>query len=137
MWQDSVLVPNKYYEALCLEKLGENDKAKEIYAYIADFYIDFFSNMQMPELPCYMALSLIKLGKEEDARKLITDYLAIWKHQMNRTTTGYFGETPFFIAYMNTDAAGERKEYYSRLIAYANKVINAMNLKKTEELKLG
>ncbi len=137
LWQDSVMVPMKYYEALCLEKLGRGDEAISIYEYIADFYVDFFSNMQMPELPCYMALSYVKMGEEQTARKLIVEYLDRWKHEMNRVTTGYFGETPFFISYMNTDAAGERKEYYTRLINMGNKVLNALNLNKTEELKLG
>ena len=36
IWNHCKLIPLKYHEALCLEKLGEKDKADEIFSYIFD-----------------------------------------------------------------------------------------------------
>jgi len=123
LWHVDPLVPSQYLEALVLEKLGRVEEAKQLYAYIAGIYIDFFSNMHLPELPVYAAMSLIRLGQHPDASALLDTYIAQWEGELPRIDSGFFSATPFFISYTEP-AAEDRRRYYQRLLDFAYAVKN-------------
>ena len=101
IWNHCKLIPLKYHEALCLEMLGEKDKADEIFSYIANVTIEYFSNMHLKELPYWQAKSFIHLGEPTKAQHLITKYQREWDKIQYTKDNGYFGTTPFFISFVD------------------------------------
>ena len=100
IWNHCKYIPMRYRAALCLDKLGRHDEAKEIYRYISTTEIEYFSNMHLPELPYYQALSYDKLGETFKSRSLITKYMRIWSKMENVTDNGFFATTPFFMPFI-------------------------------------
>lgn len=101
VWNHCKLVPLKYMEAVCLEKSGEKAKANEIFSYIANIGIEYFSNMYLKELPYYQALSFEHLGESLKAWKIINEYRRKWGNIDKIKDNGFFGTTPFFISFMD------------------------------------
>ena len=58
------------------------------------------TNMHLPELPYYQALSLDKLGEHFKARSLMTKYMRIWGKMEDVTDNGFFATTPFFMPFI-------------------------------------
>ena len=50
IWNHCKFVPHKFFEAVCLENLGEKVKADGIFSYIANIEIEYFSNIHLKEL---------------------------------------------------------------------------------------
>lgn len=123
LWQVGPIIPSKYNEALCLIHLGENEKAEEIFNYIIGLDVDFFSNMHLPSLPCYQALSMLKLGKTAEAYAQLKGYMTAWETEKNRVDSGYFSATPFFISYPEK-AEVARAKYYNALLNEGNQVLS-------------
>lgn len=123
LWHVDPLVPSQYREAMCLIKLGRPDDAAKIFSYIEGIYVDFFSNMHLPELPVYQALSKIRLGRPEEGIALARSFRAECERNKARTDSGYFSTTPFFISYLD-DAREMRDAYYNRMIDFCDTVIN-------------
>ncbi len=101
IWNHCKLVPLKYHEALCLEKLGKKADADAIFSYIANITIEYFSNMHLKELPYWQAKSFLHLGDNTKAQHLITKYIREWKKIEHIKDNGYFGTTPFFIPFVD------------------------------------
>lgn len=99
IWNHCKLVPLKFFEAICLEKLGEKTRADEIFSYIANIGIEYFSNMHLKELPYYQACAWRHLGEEIKAERLITEYRREWSGIDKVSDNGFFGTTPFFISF--------------------------------------
>lgn len=118
LWNVVRLVPYKYYEALCLKSLGQEDKAKENFDFITGIEIDYFSNMNLPELPFYQALCYRETGMPFKGDMLINYKLQDWKEAVKAVDAGYFSTTPFFISYCDR-AVQQRCAYYSYLLALA------------------
>ncbi len=123
LWHEDPLVPSKYREAMTLIKLDRADDAAKIFEYIEGIYVDFFSNMHLPELPVYQALAKIRLGKGEEGIAYCRKFRDEWAAARARKDSGYFNTTPFFISYLD-DATTMRAAYYDRLINFADSVIN-------------
>ncbi|MBQ8290212.1 MAG: DUF5107 domain-containing protein [Clostridia bacterium] len=100
IWNHCKLIPLRYREALCLEALGRVDEANEIYRYISSTEIEYFSNMHLPELPYYQALSYDKLGESFKSQALMTRYIRIWGGIENVKDNGFFATTPFFMPFI-------------------------------------
>ncbi len=101
IWNHCKLIPLKYHEAVCLEKLGKKAEADEIFSYIANTTIEYFSNMHLKELPYWQAKSFQHLGEITKAQHLMTKYLREWKKIQHIQDNGYFGTTPFFISFVD------------------------------------
>ncbi|MBQ7011278.1 MAG: hypothetical protein IJN63_06195 [Clostridia bacterium] len=108
---------------MTLIKLNRADDAENIFKYIEGIYVDFFSNMHLPELPVYQALAKIRLGKGEEGIAYCRKFRDEWAAARVRKDSGYFNTTPFFISYLD-DAKTMREAYYDRLINFADSVIN-------------
>lgn len=78
IWNHCKLVPLKYFEALCLEKLQKVQEAEEIFRYIATIEIEYFSNMHLKELPYYQARAWEHLKAPLKAQQVITKYRREW-----------------------------------------------------------
>ena len=111
-------MPLKFIEAVCLEKLGKREKADEIFSYIANIGIEYFSNMHLKELPYYQANSWRHLGENIKAQRLITKYRREWSGIDKTADNGFFGTTPFFISF--TD---DPKQLRRALHCYLNALI--------------
>ena len=116
IWNHCKLIPLKYHEALCLELLGEKEKANKIFDYIANVTIDYFSNMHLKELPYWQAKSFEHLGETTKAQHLITRYLHEWSKIRHIKDNGYFGTTPFFLSFVD-DPRKLRKAQYHYLMS--------------------
>ena len=101
IWNHTKLIPLKYHEALCLEKLGEKQKADEIFSYISTVVIEYFSNMHLKELPYWQAKSMLHLGEETKAQHHMTKYIREWSAIKDTVDNGFFGTTPFFISFVD------------------------------------
>ena len=119
IWNHCKLIPLKYHEALCLEILGENDNARDIFEYIATVTIEYFSNMHLKELPYWQAKSFDHLGEHTKAQQLVTKYLREWSKIQHIKDNGYFGTTPFFISFVDAPER-LRKAQYHYLMALCN-----------------
>ena len=115
IWNHCKHIPLKYFEAVCLEHLGEKTEAEKIYRYIVDTKIEYFSNMHLKELPWYQAVSYDRLGEHIKGVQLMTEYLPVWKAALRAKDSGYFTTTPFFIPF--TDCPEKlRKAQFSYLL---------------------
>jgi tetratricopeptide (TPR) repeat protein len=111
IWNHCKLIPLKYREALCLDKLGREEEAEAIYRYIADTEIEYFSNMHLPELPYYRALSYDRLGEGLKARAMITKYRRVWAKMEGVKDNGFFATTPFFISFVDDPESLRRSKF--------------------------
>lgn len=111
IWNHCKLVPLKYHEALCLEKLEKKTEADEIFDYIANITIEYFSNMHLKELPYWQAKAFAHLGEPTKAQHLITKYLREWSKIDSVEDNGYFGTTPFFIPFVDQPKKLRRAQY--------------------------
>lgn len=119
VWNHCKLVPLKFFEALCLEEMGKKSEADEIFSYIANIGIEYFSNMHLRELPYYQTHALLHLGEDIKAQRLITKYRREWKDVDKVTDNGFFGTTPFFISFTDNPKQLRRAQhcYLNALIA--------------------
>ena len=119
IWNHCKLVPLKYFEAICLEKLNNKAEADEIFTYIATIGIEYFSNMHLKELPYYQACAWKHLGEDIKAQRLITKYRREWKDIDKVIDNGFFGTTPFFISFTDDPKQLRRAQhcYLNALIA--------------------
>ena len=108
LWNEVLLVPHRYYEAVCLERLGRETEAQELYQWILSFRPDYFTNMHLPELACWQAMAWKRLGHEAPAQELVAAHLRAQDAAEAAVDPGYYGTTPFFISYME-DPAVQRK----------------------------
>ena len=119
IWNHCKLVPLKFFEAVCLQKLGDKLSADEIFRYIATIGIEYFSNMHLKELPYYQACAWKHLGEDIKAQRLITKYHREWKDIDKVIDNGFFGTTPFFISITDNPKQLRRAQhcYLNALIA--------------------
>ena len=120
LWHEARLVPHQYYEAVCLDGMGEKEKAEEIYRHIVCLTVDYFSNMHLPELPWYQAMSHARMGDGLKGRALMDGCLRDWTKARDITDPGYFAATPFFMSYCD-NAAEMRGAFYSYLLGFVYK----------------
>ena len=105
LWNEVLLVPHRYYEAVCLALLSRQAEAEEICRWILSFRQDYFTNMHLPELPCWQALAWRLLNREAPAQELTAAHLRAQEAAEAAVDPGYYGTTPFFISYMEDPAA--------------------------------
>ncbi len=116
IWNHCKLIPLKYHEALCLEKKGKKAQADEIFKYIANVEIEYFSNMHLKELPYYQAKAFEHLNEKVKAQHKMTAYLREWSKIKDIKDNGFFGTTPFFISFVD-DPSRLRCAQYEYLMA--------------------
>ena len=118
IWNHCKYVPMRYRAALCLEALGRRSEAEEIYSSIAGIEIEYFSNMHLPELPYYQALSHDRLGESFKARSLMTKYARAWSAFEETVDNGFFATTPFFMPFIEAPEKLRRSKalYFNGLV---------------------
>ncbi|MBQ8416526.1 MAG: DUF5107 domain-containing protein [Clostridia bacterium] len=100
IWNHCKRIPYRFGEALCLEALGKKDEANKIYEYISETEIEYFSNMHLPELAFWRALSYDRRGMSLHSRQLITKYRRQWNEMFDVKDNGFFATTPFFMPFI-------------------------------------
>ncbi len=129
LWNECRLVPAQFYLAQCLDKLGREEKAMELYDHILCLEIDYFSNMHLPELPYYQAMAHTRKGDFLTGRALIDKYQKKWNGAIGKTEPGFGCTTPFFISFCD-QPQDVRKAYFSYLLGYANRFMENDDLSK-------
>lgn len=120
IWNHCKLVPLKYFEAICLEKLGNKTEADALFRYIATIEIEYFSNMHLKELPYYQACAWRHLGENLKGQQLITRYRREWSGIAKTVDNGFFSTTPFFISFMDDPRKMRMAQYeYLMSLCYA------------------
>lgn len=118
LWNECKLVPHQYYEAQCLDALGQAEAAEDIYSHILRLKVDFFTDMYQKEVPYYLALSSRRMGDELAGRAIMDKFFQAWSRELQVEDAGYFATTPFFISYCD-DPAQMRTAQFRYLIALA------------------
>ena len=108
LWNDVLLVPHRYYEALTLLRMQERQEAEKLLNWILMLKQDYFSDMHLPELPCWQAMADQLLGRSASARERIAAHLRAQAAAEGGIDPGYRKTTPFFISYME-DAKTQRR----------------------------
>ena len=130
IWNEVKYVPHQYYKAVCLEAIGDNAAADELYKHILKLQKDYFTEMHLKALPYYQALALRHFGKDLEARAVIDAARKDWQKKMYVEDAGFFQTTPFFISF-STKAEVARKACFSSLLGYAEEFIgNSATAKK-------
>ncbi len=105
LWNEVLKTPHLYYQAVCLAKLGKQAKAREIWQAVADQKQDYFSDMHLPELPCWQAMALRQLGAAEMGRQLAAHHFEQYRQAREKRDAGFYRTTPFFLCYIEQPAA--------------------------------
>lgn len=100
LWNQVLLTPHKYYEGLCLRQLGREEEAVACFQWICQMPQDFFSDMHLPELPCYQAMAYRELGQEAAAIQRAVRHYQRWNAARTNRDPGFFKTTPFFISFL-------------------------------------
>ena len=100
LWNEVLLVPHQYFEAVCLEALGDSENARALYDHILILKKDYFSDMNLPELPAWQAAVRIRLGQNAAAQDVLAAHLRLTQASRDVVGAGYAKSTPFFISYM-------------------------------------
>ena len=101
LWNAIKKVPYLYFSARCLEKLGREEEAKEIYRDFKHFKFDFFSDMYLYTFVYYLARGLESLGEKDEALSIAKARFDAWDKARVAPTLGCFGTTPFFIGFID------------------------------------
>ena len=120
LWNEVKLVPHQYFEAQCLDALGQKDEAEKIYRHILCLTVDYFTIMHLKDLPYYLALCHRRMGDELKGRMVMDKHMKGWKQAEVAEDAGYYATTPFFISYCD-NAAKLRTANYRYLIALAKR----------------
>ena len=118
LWNESKKVPALYFAAQAYRDSGEEEKAQAYFEHIASMQRDYFTDMYLPELPCYQALAARALGHPGTAAHLISAHIRRTEQVRQQGSAGWFGTTPFFISYME-DPEKERACYVAWQLAMA------------------
>ena len=100
LWHEVILTPHQYFEALCQRKLHHEEKASALFSHILALKVDYFTNVHLPDLPCWQAMVLQQTGRDPQAREILAAHLRRQEQALNARDAGNFKTTPFFISYM-------------------------------------
>ena len=108
LWNAVLLVPHRHYEAVCLRALGRENEAEAIWTEILGIQKDYFTDMNLPELPCWQAMACRALGRDAQAQALIAGHVRAQEAAARAACPGWAGTTPFFLSYMEDPEAVRR-----------------------------
>lgn len=111
IWNRCKYVPYQYQLAECYKACGNASKAQDLYQEILNIKEDFFSNMHLPELPYYKAMSALRLGLPERSRNIMNTASRCWQAELKKTDNGFFSTTPFFLSFVDQPADMRRAQY--------------------------
>lgn len=112
LWNDVKLVPYRYFQAACLKKLGKTDEAMAIYRSFLEYRFDYFSDMYLITLAYYVGRAYEELGMADLGKELVRSRLQSFEAEWDKTDTGAFGTTPFFIIFIDPPLES-RHQYYA------------------------
>lgn len=112
LWNEIKLVPFKYFQAVCLEKLGKTEDARRVFCEIIKFPFDYFSDQYCISYAYFKAKALELLGEKDEGVKIARARLSEFEKASLTVDTGYFGTTPFFISFID-DSATSRMRFYA------------------------
>ena len=108
LWNEVLLVPHWYFEAVCLMDLHRGKEAEVPLNRILVLRQDYFTDMHLPEFPCWQAMAEKLRGHDASAREIIAAHLRAQDAADEDIDPGYRRTTPFFISYME-DARALRR----------------------------
>lgn len=121
LWNEVLLVPHRYFEARCLQEMNLNTEVEELLRWLLSIKQDYFTDMHLPELPCWQAAAMKQMGRDAEARELLSAHARAQDRAERARDAGYRRTTPFFLSYME-DAATLRRSlcaWQRAMIAWA------------------
>ncbi|MBO4262657.1 MAG: DUF5107 domain-containing protein [Clostridia bacterium] len=118
LWNEIKKTPYLYFAAMCYDKLGLFDKAKETIKKYIHFKFDYFTNMYLYTYRYYLARAYEYLGEKQKADELIKEGLKSDLVEMNKEDAGYFSTTPFFISFIDDNKLARENYFSYRLYLY-------------------
>ena len=119
LWNEVKLVPYRYFEAACLLRLGKREQAEEIYRSFLRYRFDYFSDMYLITLAYYVGRAYEELGMKENGDSLVRGRLEEFEAEWDKEDTGYFGTTPFFLAFVDAPSAARHAHYAYPLMMFS------------------
>lgn len=104
LWNEVLQIPHQYYEALCLRALGQETQAVELFTAITAHTRDYFSDMHLPDMPCWQAMAWAQLNRDAVAQQMLADHVRRARDAQYARDAGFYKATPFHLSYVE-DAA--------------------------------
>lgn len=111
LWNETKLVPFRYFEAACLKALGRTQEAKQIYQSFLKYPFDYFSDMYLISLAYYIGRAYEELGEADRGATIVRGRLEEFEAALSKQDTGYFGTTPFFLVFVDEPALARKQHY--------------------------
>ena len=102
LWHEALRVPAYYMQGVALYLMHRQEESEACFQKVLDIPLDYFSQKQFPELPCYQAKILQSRGETEAANVLLQAHESAIQAMRRTKDSGYFQATPHFIVYCDT-----------------------------------
>ncbi len=91
------------------------DKAEQTVRHIADRSPDALLRAKL----------YLRLGLQEEAKKLLTEKIASWKTELQKRDSGYYAAQPAYLSYLEPSAA-ERERRFAPLVRKAEEILESI-----------
>jgi len=119
LWQKVALVPFEYGKAICLEQLGEQKMADELFD---DILSRVRPDASLPALDVYQAKILMHRGMRKEAEKILCEFMDRAEKAAKVTDPGWYAITAFYQSFIEP-AKQEREAASLWLKALANEAL--------------
>jgi tetratricopeptide (TPR) repeat protein len=116
IWNEIILCPYKYSQALCLEKMGKKKEAAEALEWITGLPLE--SQSFLPSFRYYLGMALRGLGKAEEAKEQFRQLKAAAEEALAVKEYGFFTATPSYESFIR-NADDLKAVQYNTLLAMA------------------
>jgi tetratricopeptide (TPR) repeat protein len=116
IWNDIILCPYKYGQALCLDKMGKKKEAAEALTWITNLPLE--SQSFLPAFPYYLGMALTGLGKAEEGKEQFRQLKKVAEEALAVKPYGFFTATPSYESFIR-DSGDLKAIQYNTLLALA------------------
>ncbi len=118
VWHEVMLSPYRFLEGLCLQRMGDAEGARSCFRHVADFPLNYFTNMYLPAFRFWHGMALKRLGRAGEAIPDIESLLADSRNSLAGKDSGWFAATPFFNCFIEPPA-NARFKFFGLLYSWA------------------
>jgi len=116
-WNESVLIPYRYYEAAALKALGRTEEAAEIIDSLSSQKDVGMWNMG-GEFTYYSAMSIRLSGDEMRAQRIMRDAILAWEKELDNCSQYYAVSVGDFVCFVGDNLRGERLAALYGMLGY-------------------
>jgi tetratricopeptide (TPR) repeat protein len=116
IWNEIILCPYKYGQALCLDKLGKKKESGEALAWITNLPLE--SQAFLPSFRYYLGMALTGLGKAAEGKEQFRQLKQAAEEALAAKEYGFFTATASYESFIR-DAGDLKAVQYNTLLAMA------------------